>query len=177
MVPQLDLSCPYSKLTVEIYLKMRQIMAFSGARSPVAVRKGTVRSHHGARAHAAAWCMALRGWGEPMGLHPGSAGLCSLMVWKSISTGKYLLPLSQRYFTKQRGKKKKKENTSIQLSIPKCLLCHLLSLLKPSLKASLETGEKRPNSLASRQALCISPANCNRAAAGRGAQVSAHPLC
>lgn len=32
---------------------------------------------------------------------------------------------------------------SMQLGIPKCLVCHLLSLLKPSLKGSLEDCEKR----------------------------------
>lgn len=42
---------------------------------------------------------------------------------------------------------------SIQLSIPKCLVCRLLSLLKPSLTGSLEAGEHRGNSLTGRRPL------------------------
>lgn len=140
MVPQLHLSFPCSKVKVEICLNIRQILMVERASSPAEGHcpepgPGTCPSRctvHSTGGLTPRHCGAL----QPAGR--GSR-------WEQ---GNIYSP-ARSDILQSSGK------ASIQLGIPKCLLCHSLSLLKPSLKASLGAWEKRQNSLAPRRALCV----------------------
>lgn len=84
-------------------------------------------------------CEAILGFrAEHSGFTPGlHAAFASRWCWKSMGRREIFAPRLALIF------QKKQREASMQLGIPKCLVCHLLSLLKPSLKGSLEDCEER----------------------------------
>lgn len=84
-------------------------------------------------------CKAILGAGglSAADLHPGSARpLLFAVLEVDGEQGNIYSPAGSDILKSHR-------KASKQLGIPKCLVCHLLSLLKPSLKGSLGDREKR----------------------------------
>lgn len=99
-----------------------------------------------------------------MDLHPGSTRPFFSVVLEVDGEQGNIYSLAGSEILKSSGK------ASAQLGSPKCLVCHLLSLLKPSLKGSLEELRETVKFINTKAAILHLPVNWHRsAAAGRGA--------